>query len=170
MKNVNQIKDFEACVSQEFLLFVVEEYGFWFNNHQSCQSLPFSKYFKSSFQMVTSLKVFPIESGVREGDCISPLLFVLVIERVIRTILNCNEIKCFLIPHHKNSLFQYPNDFPLSTKILAFADDITPVGRRDDLKLSLEIFELYCMAFRCKIELEQMHYFFLLLFKLLFSR
>ena len=46
-------------------------------------------------------------------------------------------------------------NFLSQPRILAFTDDITLIGRRDDLQLSLQIFELYCVASGAKLNLNK---------------
>ena len=55
---------------------------------------------------------FPLERGVRQGDPLSPLLFVFAMEPLIRSLKNDHKIKGYLVENQAH-------------KISAFADDLT---------------------------------------------
>ena len=86
---------------------------------------------------------------------VSPLLFVLVIETLIRAILDCGGIKGYCIPLNHKNVLQCHDGQLVSTKILGFADDLTLIGSRKDLKLSLEIVDLYRKASGVKLNLDK---------------
>ncbi|EFA75745.1 hypothetical protein PPL_10798 [Heterostelium album PN500] len=82
----------------------------------------------------------PINRGVKQGDPLSPTLFVLVIECLARAILNSKAIGLPL------------NDFNTMVKLLQFADDSSTFSANyKDLKLKLRIFNLFCQATSSKI-------------------
>ena len=94
---------------------------------------------------------YDILSGVRQGDCISPLFFVLTIDMLIRAILNCREINGFKIPYHYKSILQPHNGEVLPNKIVGFADDLSLAGSREDLEPALKVIDLYCRASGAKV-------------------
>ena len=110
---------------------------------------------------------FPIESGVREGDCISPSSLCSC-DRTCHTFHSKLQWNRFFIARTVSlniqmTFLSQPRSLPLEMISLWLEEEIT-------LNFLLKSLKLNCMAFRCKIELEQMHNFFFLLFKLLFSR
>lgn len=94
-------------------------------------------------------KGFQIKSGVRQGDTISPLLFVLSIEPIIRAILNDDNIKGYKIPKKIKKLF--PNQNFIPSKILAYADDVTFIGSLEDLNKCIILFNIFCEASGAKL-------------------
>ena len=120
--------DFEKAfdrVTHEFLLLVLKKIGFrerFFNISKACLSHCFSQVILPDGDFSEG---YDILSGVRQGDCISPLFFVLTINMLIRAILNCREINGFKIPYHHKSILQPQNGEVLSNKIVGFADDLS---------------------------------------------
>ncbi len=151
--------DFEKAfdrVSHEWLIFVLKAFGFGtsiINLVSACLSDNLSKVILPNGGFSEG---FPILSGVRQVDCISPLLFVLSIDPIIRAILNSDKIRVHSIPIHHNSSFKCDALIkPFFTKVIAFADDITLIGSKNDLKEALELFELYCLVSGAKLNVNK---------------
>ena len=101
------------------------------------------------------MKAFPLKVEW-EKEIAFPLfyLFSLLNMSYVPSILM--KSKGFLIPHHKDSLFQYPNDFPLSNQDPCLCGWYhSDWNKRYDLNLSLEIFELYCTVSGAKLNLKK---------------
>ena len=77
---------------------------------------------------------FETVRGIRQGCCVSPMLFILVVELLAIKIRNANHINSILLKQDKNTL-KIP-------KILSYADDMTLLLKgEEDLKTSLTIIE-----------------------------
>ena len=71
--------------------------------------------------------IFPIDHGVLQGDTLSPLLFVMALDRIMRLALNSSPLRGFLLRERdgrRNPEVRIP--------ALAFADDIALIGNDFD--------------------------------------
>ena len=105
------------------------------------------------FQVINNnglTKGFSTHSGVKQGDVISPNLFVLCVDILIRAINNNPNLKG-ISPNHKLNI----NVSRQSTKILGYADDILLIGSIQDIKSSFQTIETFCKASGSKINLNK---------------
>lgn len=129
--------DFEKAfdrVSHDWILHILKSYQFgpFFTNFvKACLTNNKSKVILPDGSFSTG---FDIHSGVRQGDTISPLIFVLTIDPIIRAINNSPKINGIKSPKLSKFLTNLPQ---IITKLLGYADDICLVGNDLDINTAL---------------------------------
>lgn len=136
---IDIMKAFDS-IGHDWIYLVLEKFGFgstFLSFIKACLSNNKARVILPNGHLSKGFKVL---SGVRQGDTISPLLFVIVMEPFIRAVLNEQEVKGIEIRLSQNfKLF----DSSFFLKILAFADDIALMGSKNDIEKCLELFDLF---------------------------
>ena len=118
-------------INHDYLFSTLQRYGFGDTFVNCCKSL-----YKNAESVINvngslSSTVF-LRSGVRQGDPLSPLLFVIAIEPLISAIMNDTRIKGFTLDNN-------------TTKILGYADDLAMFSTNSNdiahIEFWLDLFE-----------------------------
>ena len=102
--------DFEKAFDSgghDFLFEVLELFGF---------GVVFCTWVKIMYTDIIRLDTLVLSGGVRQGDPLSPYLFLLAIEILANTIRNDNKIKGFRFGEHEIKQILYADDFTLFIK------------------------------------------------------
>ena len=95
---------------------------------------------------------FPCETGVRQGENLSPLLFSIHLNH-LRTYLDRHQasaVECEILDENEN-ICMYIKLF-----ILLIADDTVLFGlTKDDLQTTLNIFENYCNKWKLTVNIQR---------------
>eukprot|EP01091_Cochliopodium_minus_P013438 TRINITY_DN432_c0_g2_i4.p1 TRINITY_DN432_c0_g2~~TRINITY_DN432_c0_g2_i4.p1 ORF type:complete len:1320 (-),score=301.97 TRINITY_DN432_c0_g2_i4:116-4075(-) len=149
-------------VSHNWIKMVMKEFGFGENCMKLisvCLQQNFSRILLPNGELS---KGFNCYSGVKQGDPMSMMLFVLSIEPLIRAIENEPRIKGISPPKFPSPFtnkFSYINqnkrfklfEGKVITKSLFFADDGTFFNTRDEIPVVREITNIYCNASGAKV-------------------
>jgi hypothetical protein len=134
-------KAFDSC-DHDFIRNVLDQFGF---------PKEFIKLFDTLYNGAESAvmnnglttKYFPLERSCRHGDCLSPFLFILILEPLIRMIKQDERIKGL-------------NPFNHNIKLSVFADDMNGfVGDEDELKAFLECIQIYGKSSGLQLNVEK---------------
>ena len=130
--SLDATKAFDS-IDHEFMHKVLQEFGF---GDKFLNTLKMLYNDLSAEVMINGVRFgkFIIKKGVKQGDALSCVIFILCMEVLIRNIQNNQEIKGVKI---KNPLDGVESEI----KVVAFADDTTPVVR--DVESIRQIFETY---------------------------
>lgn len=131
--------------------------GLWaklnsYNINGKCLNIIKNIYEQSKSKITTvegSSAFFPCNSGVRQGDNLSPFLFTMFL----------NDLEHYLHQHDAGITVDYTNDdisVYLKLFVLLYADDTVIFSDSpEDLQKSLHIFENYCYKWKLKINTEK---------------
>lgn len=125
--SLDQEKAFDR-VDRTFLLRLLQHFGFgpWF---RSCISTLYNGAFMQVLVNDFLSNPIPLERGVRQGDALSPMLYVLCVEALACKIRDSPEIEGFLLPGARGLQF----------KVSQYADDTTAFVK--DEKSLIALFE-----------------------------
>ena len=108
-------------------------------------------------------------SGTPQGDPLSPLLYVLSNEPLLRAIINSNRISGISPPkifgnltsyNHNNEIFKLLEGCPI-TKALGYADDTTVFSKESEIPAVVEILNTFCSASGNKVNVSKTNILFL---------
>ena len=131
--------------------------GLWAKLHSykingKCLNIIKNIYEQSKSRITTaegSSAFFPCNSGVRQGDNLSPFLFTIFL----------NDLEYYLHQHDTGIIIDYTNDdisVYLKLFVLLYADDTVIFSDSpEELQKSLHIFENYCYKWKLKINTEK---------------
>ena len=126
--SLDQEKAFDR-VNRGFLMDVLERYGFGNNFRRWVSTLYSGAYMRILINNHLS-KEIPLRRGVRQGDPLSPLLYVLCVEVLANLIRRSDEVKGFLLPGAQGKY----------TKVRQYADDTTTILK--DFHSLVSLFDL----------------------------
>ena len=93
---------------------------------------------------------FPCETGVRQGENLSPLLFSIYLND-LRTYLDAHNAPAVECETHDENIYIYIKLF-----ILLFADDAVLFGlSKEDLQTTLNLFEKYCIEWKLTVNIQK---------------
>ena len=126
--SLDQEKAFDR-VDRSFLMDLLRRFGFGPNFCEWVSTFYDGAYTQVILNGWLTEKV-PLHRGVRQGDPLSPLLYVLCVEALACQIRNCHEIRGFLLPGAKGK----------QAKVRQYADDTTAILK--DFRSLCKLFDL----------------------------